>query len=89
MATTAINTGKKSGVNKRLQDYIMENVGHDIHTLECLFHVNEIHFTHVVSLVGPGMMQEELYLIRSIASQIQSQPRKLFVKIYRKFPSLV
>ena len=39
--TTAINTGKKSGVNKRLQDYIMENVGHDIHTLECLFHVNE------------------------------------------------
>ena len=40
--TTAINTGKKSGVNKRLQDYIMENVGHDILTLKCLFHVNEI-----------------------------------------------
>ena len=42
----------------------MENVGHDIHTLECLFHINEIYFTHVVSLVegrkkGPGMMQEE------------------------------
>ena len=49
--TTAINTGKKSGVNKRLQDYIMENVGHDIHTLECLFYVNEIYFTSVVSLV--------------------------------------
>ena len=61
--TTVVNTGKKSGVNKCLQDYIMENVGHDIHTLECLFHVNEIYFTHVVSLVegrkkGPGMMQE-------------------------------
>ena len=57
--TTAINTGKKSGVNKRLQDYIMEKVGHDIYTLECLFHVNEIYFTHEVSLVegrkkGPG-----------------------------------
>ena len=61
--TTAINTGKKSGVNKRLQDYIMENVRRDIHTLKCLFHVNEIYFTHVMSLVegrkkGPGMMQE-------------------------------
>ena len=61
--TTAINKGKKSGVIKRLQNYIMENVGHDIHTLECLFHVNEIYFTRVVSLVegrkkGPGMMPE-------------------------------
>ena len=71
--TTAINTGKKSGVNKRLQDYIMENVGHDIHTLECLFHVNEIYFTHVMSLVegrkkGPRMMQEGalFYKIKSI-----------------------
>ena len=41
----------------------MENVGHDIYTLKCLFHVNDINFTHVVSLVegrkkGPGMMQE-------------------------------
>ena len=92
--TTAINTGKRSGVNKRLQDYIMENVEHDIHTLECLFHVNEIYFPHVVSLVegrkkGPGMMQEGALFKRSKASQSQSQPLKLFVKIYRKFPSLV
>ena len=43
--TTAINTGKKSGVNKCLQDFIMENVGHDIHTLECLFHVNVMKYT--------------------------------------------
>ena len=52
--TTAINTSKKSGVNKRLQDYIMENVGHDIHTLECLLYVNELYFTHVVLLVEGG-----------------------------------
>ena len=41
-------------------------MGHDIHALECLFHVNEIYFTHVVSLVegrkkGPVMMQGALY----------------------------
>ena len=61
--TTAVNTGKISRVNKRLRDYFVQEVGHDIHTLECLFHFNEIYFTHVVSLVegrkkGPGMMQE-------------------------------
>ena len=37
-------------------------VGHDIHTLECLFHVNEIYFGHVVAYVegmkkGPRAMQ--------------------------------
>ena len=92
--TTAINTGKKSGVNKRLQDYIMENVGHDIHTLECLFHVNEIYFTHVVSLVegrkkGPGTMQEGALFNKIKSIPKRSQPLKLFLKIYRKFPSLV
>ena len=53
----------------------MENVGHDIHTLECLFHINEIYFTHVVSLVegrkkGPGMMQEE-----ALFNKIKSIPK--------------
>ena len=46
---TALNSGKKSGINKRMFDYFNANVGHDIHTLECLFHVNEIYFTHVIA----------------------------------------
>ena len=82
--TTAINTGKYSAVNKRLQDYITENVGHDIHTLECLFHVNEIYFTHVVSLVegrkkGPGMMQEGA-LINKIKSIPKPEPTTEIVR---------
>ena len=48
--TTALNTGKKSGVNTRLAEYF-NTIGHDIHTLECLFHVNEIYLTHVISMV--------------------------------------
>ena len=41
------------------------NVGHDIHTLESLFHVNEIYFTLVITAVedktkGPGAMQGAL-----------------------------
>ena len=61
--TTAVNTGKKSGVNTRLVQYFKETIGHDVHTLECLFHVNEIYLTHVISMVdgrkkGPGMMED-------------------------------
>ena len=45
------------------------NVGHDIHTLESLFHVNEIYFTLVITAVedktkGPGAMQEGALLNR-------------------------
>ena len=51
--TTAVNTGKKSGVNARLENYFQEKVGHGIHTLECLFYVNEIYLSHVIqSLEG-------------------------------------
>ena len=48
--TTALNTGKFSGVNQRLTEYFNEDIGHDIHTLECLFHVDEIYLTHVISM---------------------------------------
>ena len=61
--TTAVNTGKKSGVNKRLEQYFIENMGRDIHVLECLFHVNEIYFNHMIQEVegknkGPGALEE-------------------------------
>ena len=44
--TTAVNTGKKSGVYERLEEYFKSNIGHQIHSLECLFHTNEIYFTY-------------------------------------------
>ena len=44
--TTAVNTGKKSGVNKRLEEYFKSNIGHQIHSLKYLFHINEIYFTY-------------------------------------------
>ena len=61
--TTALNTGKTSGVNKRLQDHIRDIAGHGIHELECMFHVNEVYLTHVITAVegstkGPGAMQD-------------------------------
>ena len=71
--TTSLNNGKKSGVNKRLVDFFNENVGHDIHVLECMFHVNEIYFLHVIAIIegktkGPGAMQDGALLncIKSI-----------------------
>ena len=61
--TTALNTGKKSGVNARLVKYFNNELDHDIHTLECMFHTNEIYLSHVVSYVdgqkkGSGAMQD-------------------------------
>ena len=71
--TTSLDSGKKFGVNKRLVDFFNENVGHDIHVLECMFHVNEIYFSHVISTIegktkGPGAMQDGALLncIKSI-----------------------
>ena len=49
--TTALNTGKNFGINIRLEKYFITNIGHDIHTLECMFHLNEIYLTHVISMV--------------------------------------
>ena len=44
--TTTVNTGKKYGMNKRLEEYFKSNIGHQIHTLKCLFHTNKIYFTY-------------------------------------------
>ena len=59
--TTAVNTGKKLGVNKRLEEYFESNVGHQIHSHECLFHTNEIYFTYAKNFLegkakGPTKM---------------------------------
>ena len=58
--TTSLNSGKKSSVNKKLVDLLNENVGHDIHALECMLHVNEIYFSHVISTIeGKTKVQEQ------------------------------
>ena len=59
--TTALNCGKKSGINKRMVGYFNANVGHLIHTLECLFHVNEIYFTHAIAAAEGKIMQKGIH----------------------------
>ena len=49
--TTALNTGKMAGVNKRLADFYKLHHDRNIHSLECLFDVNEIYFTHAIAKV--------------------------------------
>ena len=61
--TTAVNTGKKSGVNKRLEEYFESNIGHQIHSLECLFHTNEIYFAYAKNFLegkakGPNAYED-------------------------------
>ena len=62
--TTSLNTGKVSGVNKRLTDFYMKYHGRNIHSLECLFHVNEIYLSQIIAKIEdrkkePGTLQEE------------------------------
>ena len=49
--TTALNTGKKIGVNERLQEYFKSDIGHEVHTIEHLFHVSEVYFTRAKQYV--------------------------------------
>ena len=39
--TTAVNTGEKYGINKRLEQFFIHYMVRDIHVLECLPYVNE------------------------------------------------
>ena len=61
--TTSLNTGKVSGVNKRLTDFHKKYHGRNIHSLECLFHVNEIYLSHIIAKIegkkkGPGPLMK-------------------------------
>ena len=61
--TMALNTGKMSGVNKRLADFYKLHRDRNIHSLVCLFHVNGICFTHAIAKIegkkkGPGTMED-------------------------------
>ena len=61
--TTTLNTGKMSGVNKRLADFYKLHHNRNIYSRECLFHVNEIYFTHAIPKIegkkkGPGTIKD-------------------------------
>ena len=61
--STALNTGKLSGVNKRLTEFYKFHHSRNNYSLECLIHVNEIYLTHVIAEIegkkkGPGAVQE-------------------------------
>ena len=63
LVATALNTDKISCVNKRLADFYKLHHDRYIHSLECLFRVNEIYFTHAIPKIegkkkGPGTMED-------------------------------
>ena len=62
-ATTSLNTGKVSSVNKRLIDFYKKYHGRNIYALECLFHASEIYSSHIIAKIegkkkGCGTLQE-------------------------------
>ena len=75
--TTAVSTGKKSGVNKRLEGYFESNIGQQIHSLECLFHTNEIYFTYAKNFLEGKAKGPNAYEDGALINEIKriSQPR--------------
>ena len=62
--------GKKTGIDKRLRDYLNDNFEHDIHSLQCMFHTNEIYLSHVIDEVEgkskrPNALEEGALLNKS------------------------
>ena len=49
--TTALNTGKKSGINKHFDVFYRNHHYRGAYSLKCLLHVNKIYFTHVIAKV--------------------------------------
>ena len=73
--TTAVNTGKKSGVNKRLDDYFKSNIGHQIHSLECLFHTNKIYFTYAKNFLEGKAKGPNAYEDGALINEIKKIPQ--------------
>ena len=73
--TTAVNTGKKSGVNKRLEEYFKSNIGHQIHSLECLFHTDEIYFTYAKNFLKGKAKGPNAYEDGALTNKIQKIPQ--------------
>ena len=82
--TCRMNTGKKTGINKRLRDYLYDNFEHDIHFLQCMFHINEIYLSRVIDEVegkskGPDAFAEGA-LLNKIKSITKGSPQTFIAR---------
>ena len=82
--TCRMNTGKRTEINKRLRDYLDDNFEHDIHSLECMFHINQIYLSHVIDEVesksnGPNASGEGA-LLNKIKSIRKGSPQTLIAR---------
>ena len=82
--TCRMNTGKKTGINKRLRYYLDDNFEHDMHSLQCMFHINEIYLSHVIDEVegkskGPNALEEGA-LLNKIKSITKGSPQTLIAR---------
>ena len=62
-------------MNKRLEEYFVSGIGHDVHTLECLFHVNEIYFTHAKIFLEGKVKGPNAYEDGALMQRINKMPK--------------
>ena len=82
--TYRMNAGEKTGINKRLRDYLYDNFEHDIHSLQCMLHINEIYLSRVIDEVegkSKGLDAfEEGALLNKIKSITKGSPQTFIAR---------
>ena len=70
-------------MNKRLEEYFESNIGHQIHSLKCLFHTNEIYFTYTKHFLESKAKDPNAYEDGALINKIKKipQPRPEDIKI--------
>ena len=72
---------KKEWHQQPFRDEVTENFEHDAHTLECVFHVNEIYLSHMIKEIeGKSAGRHALgdgALLNKIKSIINNNPQNL------------
>ena len=67
--TTALNTSCIQGINVKLQAHVQQNFQHEVHAVQCEFHINELFLGKVIIKIegksqGPGAFSIESALTK-------------------------
>jgi len=70
--TTSLNTGRRSGINTQLQSYIQTNFAHEVHVLECLFHITEVLLSRAIKHIEGAFFSPDTMQAGSVYNMIKS-----------------
>ena len=78
--TTGVNHGPRKGINARLQVYFKSQLGHELHTFECMLHVNELYLSHTIKLEEGGSKAANRMSAGSVYNLIEDIDNKMLTE---------